>query len=568
MALSMAASHAFAAGGTRIPEGNLTIESGDVIISTIGNGVTFPDGTKQITASNGSGVISVTAASPLNNTGSSLNPIIELTGTIPDSNLATITTPGKVSNSATTATAENTGGSIISRDASGNFSAGTITANLSGNANTATAAATAVTAVTAGNVTGTVAVTNGGTGATTSTAARTNLGVPALASANSFTGTQTIQTGAAATKGLIVLGAANQSANIQEWQDNTGTAVAAITPAGVFTGLIKYGNVAVVAKSGGNYTDPVIAMNNIATWCGLPTATNPCLLKIMPGVYSVASSVVMQPYVDIEGAGENTTKFTTSTVAFTVQGASNAELRTITIENTGYSDSIAIRNISASPSLFKVTAIASGGMGINSGVYNSASSAPTMTNVTTTASGGGPSTNRGIFNTSSSPTMNNTTAMASGGIYNYGIYNTSSSPTMTNMTVVASGGTNNYGVYNTAASLPVITPTMTNVTVTSSGGSANNVGVYNSTASPTMTSVVINASGGTSSTGILSLITGTVKINLSVINGTNSVIGNGPGVTTQVGNSQLAGGTVSNAGTLTCVGAYNTNYVALNTSCQ
>lgn len=52
---------------------------------------------------------------------------------IPDSNLATIATAGKVSNSATTATPLNTNSTIVSRDGSGNFSASNITANLTGN---------------------------------------------------------------------------------------------------------------------------------------------------------------------------------------------------------------------------------------------------------------------------------------------------------------------------------------------------------------------------------------------------------------------------------------------------
>jgi hypothetical protein len=55
-----------------------------------------------------------------------------------DTKLDTISTVGKVLNSATTATASNTADAIVARDASGNFTAGTITANLQGNADTAT----------------------------------------------------------------------------------------------------------------------------------------------------------------------------------------------------------------------------------------------------------------------------------------------------------------------------------------------------------------------------------------------------------------------------------------------
>jgi hypothetical protein len=140
-----------------------------------------------------------------------------------------------IPNSATTATALNTANAIVARDASGNFTAGTITATLSGNATNVTgtvafanggtgqtsrqaamdALAGAVTAGqylrgdgtdvvmsaiqaadvptlnqnttgTAANVTGTVAIINGGTGATTNSAARTNLGATTLG-ANLFT---------------------------------------------------------------------------------------------------------------------------------------------------------------------------------------------------------------------------------------------------------------------------------------------------------------------------------------------------------------------------------------------
>ncbi len=68
-----------------------------------------------------------------------------LSGTagITDANLATISTTGKVLNTATTATFSNTANAIVARDASGNFTAGTISASLAGNANTATKLATA-----------------------------------------------------------------------------------------------------------------------------------------------------------------------------------------------------------------------------------------------------------------------------------------------------------------------------------------------------------------------------------------------------------------------------------------
>ena len=56
---------------------------------------------------------------------------------IADSKLATISTNGKVANSATTATSTNSQSTIVLRDTNGDFSAGTITANLTGTATNA-----------------------------------------------------------------------------------------------------------------------------------------------------------------------------------------------------------------------------------------------------------------------------------------------------------------------------------------------------------------------------------------------------------------------------------------------
>jgi len=72
---------------------------------------------------------------------------------IADSKLATISSPGKVANTATTANSGNSASSIVARDASGNFAANIITANLNGTASVA-AVAINFSGLLAGNVTG------------------------------------------------------------------------------------------------------------------------------------------------------------------------------------------------------------------------------------------------------------------------------------------------------------------------------------------------------------------------------------------------------------------------------
>ena len=142
--------------------------------------------------------------------------------------------------------------------------------------------------------------------------------------------------------------------------------------------------------------------------------------------------------------------------------------------------------------------------------------------------------------------------------------NVTASFKMTNVTTFASGGLFCYSVYNHKSS-----PTMKNVTATAFGGT-NNMGVVSDTSSPTMTNVTISASGGKENYGVFTGDSGTVRIYHSVISATTATIYNHDYTTTLLANTQLDGGPAQNEarGTLTCVGAYDGNYNALNTSCQ
>lgn len=274
----------------------------------------------------------------------------------------------------------------------------------------------------------------------------------------------------------------------------------------------KYAKVAVVAQSGGDYTDPVTAMNNLSTWCGTPSATNPCLLKIMPGVYNIGTNrLQMQQYVDIEGSGENTTKITGNIDGFgVVSGASNAEIRFLTIESkqTGGYFGLAISNTGASPKITNVTAIASGGNYTNYGIINGGNSAPIIMNATIIVSGA-PYDAYGILNTGTSP-----------------------SPIITNVTVNVSGGWNDryvYGIYNVQEARA----TIRNVTVTASSPRGLSMGIRNE---------------GNPIT----------KIDQSVITGQYAVY-NSTGATTYIGYTRLDN-PVYNGGILKCIGVYDSNY--------
>ena len=103
------------------------------------NAIVGIDGTPMLTTGVGALTVNATVSSTVGFSGNganltALNGANITAGTIADAKLATIGTAGKVANSATTATAANTPNGIVARDASGNFSAGAITAaSISGN---------------------------------------------------------------------------------------------------------------------------------------------------------------------------------------------------------------------------------------------------------------------------------------------------------------------------------------------------------------------------------------------------------------------------------------------------
>jgi len=142
----------------------------------------------------------------------------------------------------------NTVNTVVHRDSSGNFSAGTITATLVGNVTgNLTGNVTGTVTGNATNVDGTVAINNGGTGATTAANARTNLelgtmatqasnsvsitggsiaGITDLAIADGGTGASTV-TQARTNLGLVL------GSDVQPFSNNL-TALAAITTHGLF----------------------------------------------------------------------------------------------------------------------------------------------------------------------------------------------------------------------------------------------------------------------------------------------------------------------------------------------
>lgn len=153
-------------GTAGAPSINFTTASTAGIFSSSGSFSVATTGTARLVVSSSGTVtlsnLSSTGVVHNSNTGllsTSLitNSDVDPAAAIVDTKLATISTALKVSNSATSATSANTVSAIVARDGSGNFSAGTITASLTG---TASVASTVTTATDTSDATCFIAFTN------------------------------------------------------------------------------------------------------------------------------------------------------------------------------------------------------------------------------------------------------------------------------------------------------------------------------------------------------------------------------------------------------------------------
>jgi len=276
----------------------------------------------------------------------------------------------------------------------------------------------------------------------------------------------------------------------------------------------KYGKVAVVAQTGGDYTNPVTAMNNIAAWCGTPSTSNPCLLKVMPGIYDIGTNaLVMNDYVDFEGSGENST-----IIVGNVRVASHMEMRSLTVKAnspvSGANSAITIY-YTAGTVISNVTVT---GVWMTTGIQNAGSNA-LLRNVTFQGDGG-------------TPCMTNS----------YG-----ASPTIKSSLFVNCG----LGIDNQSSAC-----ILENVIM---DGSLCYEGVINNNAIVKMTNVKITAS----IIGVDSNFGSTTKINNSVIKGGTGSISSGNG-TTYVSGSLLEGPVTGNT---ICAGVTDKNYVFYPNNC-
>jgi hypothetical protein len=160
--------------------------------------------------------------------------------------------------------------------------------------------------------------------------------------------------------------------------------------------VTAYSRTVIVSATPGNAPASGTALINALANISSPSATNTFLLKLEPGVYDIGvTQLVMRSFVDIEGSGEGVTFINaargnaTNTLSAAVNGASNAELRSLTITNTGNAsaNSAGFFASSVTTRLSQVTIAASGGTTTTFGLLAGTSAILTLSNVTLTATG-------------------------------------------------------------------------------------------------------------------------------------------------------------------------------------
>lgn len=167
---------------------------------------------------------------------------------------------------------------------------------------------------------------------------------------------------------------------------------------------LKYSRTVVVSPVGTAEQNGAALLGAISSITNASDA-NRFLVKVEPGIYDLGPlPLQMKPFVDIEGSGELATRITgvggvDQFEGSTIHGADGAELRFLTVQNTG------------GPALPLAIAIYNNGAALR------------MTHVTAEAVGNGAGAAYAVYNRESSPVLIDSVANASGATANGGIRN-------------------------------------------------------------------------------------------------------------------------------------------------
>ena len=339
----------------------------------------------------------------------------------------------------------------------------------------------------------------------------------------------------------------------------------------------------------GNPAASGTALVNALAGISAPSSTNRWLLKIEPGIYDVgATSLAMRSWVDVEGSGIGVTTVRRAltapagATAGTVNGASDAELRLLTVEATGSGTAtnvIAMYNSNAHPRLYRVKLTSYGGTDAW-GIKN-VSSAPQLEECDISASAAGEFSNAyGVSFQNYLAGFQRTAVLRSkiavwGARFNYGIYS-DGGLTITevrNSRIDATGGSFTYGILATGNlgwqggdGL-----TIRDVEVYSGGGALQSFGVYLGSGTTVSLDVTASKVWGHAAPTTYGIYQGgntpAVLQSSHVVGYTRTVQSDGGPVS--IASTHLLGGAVIvwGGGWLGCMGVWDENAVFYASSC-
>lgn len=196
-------------------------------------------------------------------------------------------------------------------------------------------------------------------------------------------------------------------------------------PQGPIGPTARYANVIVVAKSGGDYSDPVEAVNFANT---VATAENPYLVKVMPGLYNVIQRVALGQYVNLEGAGTTATTILGTNIADGVvtttgnNSISNLKIESVTDGSVTNNIALAVNNSYSNPVLeatIKHVVLSAQGQSYNS--YGLKEDFTTIIGDDIRATATGAVYSMGMYLTNASAQISNSVAIGSGGSIAVGV---------------------------------------------------------------------------------------------------------------------------------------------------
>lgn len=285
-----------------------------------------------------------------------------------------------------------------------------------------------------------------------------------------------------------------------------------------------------------------------------PTANEPYMLKIEPGVYDVGSNQVStKAYLDVEGSGQTSTRIKGT---YPAQGAlsgffqvvKNSELRMLTVENYG------------------------GGIHSYTGIQVFLNEANVRISDVTVLVHSGTSGHTGIEIIGQGTVLKNVTVVVTGGSGTAGLVLSDKDIVVDGAYISAVDGSySNVGVYSDSYQESTI---MNSIIEASGAASSANAGFDNSVGSaPNIFNCTIRALGATNNYAIHNHGApsegGEIEIHNSRLSGQQLSVFNESSNNVYAAVSQLKG-PVSNTGTgaVKCVGSYNEDFDPLKSSCS